>query len=107
MKQLLMLKNNDGDSATIRIYDPHQTIDTYSTSTQYYTCRETFGNSGKFEYIKIYFSKNNGQAEFNAKIDALDKTLAEAQKSYNEGKITETQLEVKRKECKLYTNNYI
>ena len=78
---LLMLKNNDGDSATIRIYDPHQTIDTYSTSTQYYTCRETFGNSGKFEYIKIYFSKNNGQAEFNAKIDALKETLAEAKKT--------------------------
>lgn len=103
---LLMLKNNDGDSATIRIYDPHQTIDMYSTSTQYYTCRETFSNSGKFEYIKIYFSKNNGQEEFNAKIEALKATLTEAKKSYNEGKITAEQFEVKQKECKLYTNNY-
>ena len=53
---LLMLKNNDGDSATIRIYDEHQTIDTYSKSTQYYTRKETFTGSGKYEFLKIYFS---------------------------------------------------
>lgn len=104
---LLMLKNNDGDSATIRIYDGHQEASsTYSELTQYYTCRETFGNSGKFEYIKIYFSKNKGQEELNAKIKELKATLEEAKKSYNEGKITAEQLEVKQKECKLYTNNY-
>lgn len=60
---LLMLKNNDGDSATIRIYDGHQTIDTYSKSTQYYTRKETFTGSGKYEFLKIYFSDED---DFNA-----------------------------------------